>query len=391
MTPADLSDRLPADVVSEAISWRRHFHAHPELAFNERKTADFIATQLKAWGLAVHEGLGGTGVVGTLSRGTSRRSIAIRADMDALPLEEHTGVPHASSAQGIMHACGHDGHVAMALAAARVCAGLSNLDGTVHFIFQPAEEGAGGARRMINDGLFRLFPCDAVYALHNWPALPLGTCVARDGAMMAAFAAFEIVVSGRGCHGAMPHEGSDAVLAACQLVCALQSIVSRNIDPLRAAVVSATQIRAGETFNVIPDSCTIQGTTRWFDSRVGDSLEQRLTDISKAIARAFGCEAEVRYDRRFAATINDPAAASLVRSAARSVPGLRVIDADPSMGSEDFADMLQAVPGCYLWLGGGKPGGSFGLHSPRYDFNDEMVPLGVSLWTSLVREALSRR
>lgn len=391
MMPMNLADALPADVVSEAISWRRDFHAHPELAFNERKTADFVATQLKAWGLVVHEGLGGTGVVGTLSRGTSRRSIAIRADMDALPIEEHTGVPHASSTRGIMHACGHDGHVAMALAAARVCVGLNNLDGTVHFIFQPAEEGAGGARRMIDDGLFRLFPCDAVYALHNWPGLPLGTCVARDGPMMAAFAAFEIVVSGRGCHGAMPHEGSDAVLAACQLVCALQSIVSRNIDPLQAAVVSATQIRAGETFNVIPDSCTIRGTTRWFDSRVGDRLEQRMTDLSKAVALAFGCDVELRYDRRFAATINDPAAAGLVRAVASSVPGLRVIDADPSMGSEDFADMLQAVPGCYLWLGGGKAGGSFGLHSPRYDFNDEMVPLGIALWTSLVREALGRR
>lgn len=385
----ELVHRLPPDLIAEAVSWRRHLHSQPELAFNERQTADFVASQLGQFGLPVHRGLAGTGVVSTLTRGTGRRTIGIRADMDALPIEERSGTPHASSTPGIMHACGHDGHVAMALAAARVCARLPDLDGTVHFIFQPAEENEGGARRMIEDGLFRFFPCDAVYALHNWPALPLGTCVARDGAMMAALAVFEIKISGRGCHGAMPHEGTDSLLAGCQLVFALQSIVSRNIDPLEAAVVSATQIRAGDTWNVIPDHCIIRGTTRWFADRIGDRLESRITELSRSIAAGFGCEAQVRYERRFPATVNDPAAAHFVRTVVKDVPSLTVIDANPSMGSEDFSFMLQAVPGCYLWLGAGKSGDNPGLHSPCYDFNDEVLPMGVALWVSLVRESLT--
>lgn len=384
----DVEHKLSPGLIAEAVSWRHHLHKHPELAFNERQTADFVAAQLGQCGLTVHRGLGGTGVVGTLKRGTSQRSIAIRADMDALPIEEQSGAPHASTTRGIMHACGHDGHVTMALAAARMCAQLPNLDGTVHFIFQPAEENEGGARRMIEEGLFRLFPCDAVYGLHNWPALPLGTCMARDGAMMAAMGAFEVAISGRGCHGAMPHEGTDSLLAGCQLVTALQSIVSRNIDPLEAAVVSATQIRAGDTWNVIPDRCVIRGTTRWFDNRIGDSLEQRITELSKSIAAGFGCEAQVRYERRFPATINDPAAASFVRTVAGAVPKLTLVDAHPSMGAEDFAVMLQAVPGCYFWLGTGKPEGNPGLHSPRYDFNDEVLPFGIAFWVALVRQSL---
>jgi hippurate hydrolase len=388
MSGIDLAGRLSPDLIAEAVSWRHHLHKHPELAFNERQTADFIASQLGQFGLTVHRGLGGTGVVSTLTSGTSQRTIAIRADMGALPIEEQSGVPHTSSTRGIMHACGHDGHVAMALAAARVCARLPDLDGTVHFIFQPAEEGECGARRMIEEGLFRLFPCDAVYALHNWPALPLGSCVARDGAMLAASAVFEVVISGRGCHGAMPHEGTDSILAGCQLVSSLQSIASRNIDPLEASVVSVTQVHAGSAWSVIPESSVIRGTTRWFDSRIGDVIERRMIELSKAIAAGFGCEAQISYDRRYPATINDSAAASFVRTVADAIPNLTVVNRSPSMGSEDFAEMLQAVPGCYLWLGAGKSGNDHGLHSPCYDFNDELLPLGAALWISLVRKSL---
>lgn len=388
MTEFDLMQRLSSDLIAEAVSWRHHLHRHPELAFKEQRTGDFVASQLGRFGLSVHRGLGGTGVVGTLTRGTSRRTIAIRADMDALPIEEQSGVPYASSTRGLMHACGHDGHVAIALAAARVCARMPNLDGTIHFIFQPAEEGEGGARRMIDEGLFRLFPCDAVYALHNWPALPVGSSVARDGAMLAASAVFEIIVSGRGCHGAMPHEGTDSILAGCQLVSALQSIASRNIDPLQASVVSVTQVNAGNAWSVIPESSVIRGTTRWFDDYTGDIIERRMIELSKSVAAGFGCEAQVSYDRRYPATINDSAAASFVRSVVDSLPNLTMVDLPPSMGSEDFSVMLQAIPGCYVWLGGGRLDDNHGLHSSRYDFNDELLPLGVALWVSLVQKSL---
>jgi hippurate hydrolase len=385
-----MTNSLSSEVISEAASWRRHLHRHPELAYREHKTADFIASQLTQFGLSVHRGLAGTGVVGTLSRGTSRRVIAIRADMDALPIQEYSGAPHASAQPGVMHACGHDGHVTMALAAARICAAAAHLDGTVHFIFQPAEENEGGGRRMVEDGLFRLFPTDAIYALHNWPSLPVGCCVARDGAMMAAFAVFEIVISGRGCHSALPHEGTDTILVAAQLISALHTLTSRNIDPLEAGIVSATQIHAGDTWNVIPASCTIRGTTRWFDDGVGATLERRILDLSSSIASGFGCEARVEYDRRYPATINDPSAAKLIRSlASASGSHLEVLDTRPSMASEDFSFMLQHTPGCYFWLGAARGAETPGLHSPHYDFNDELLPVGIKLWVSLVKQALA--
>lgn len=380
---------LPAEFITDAVAWRRHLHQHPELAYNEHKTADFIASQLAQWGLKIHRGLGGTGVVGTLTRGSRQRSIAVRADMDALPMDEQSGAAHSSSTRGVMHACGHDGHVTMALTAARICAGLPDLDGTVHFIFQPAEEGQCGARRMIEDGLFRMFPCDAVYALHNQPLLPLGTCVARDGVMQAACGLFEIQITGRGCHGGRPHQGIDALLAGCQLVTSLQSVVSRNVDPLEAAVVSVTQMRAGETFNVIPEHCSIMGTTRWFDEATGDRIEQRVRELAGAITAAFGCAAQVNYERRFPATVNSPSAAHFIRSVAATVSGLTVVDRLPTTGAEDFSEMLRIVPGCFFWLGTGKSDNDPGLHSPRYDFNDEALPLGAALWVSLVRESLS--
>lgn len=378
---------ITADLIEQAVAWRRDIHAHPELAYNERRTAELVATQLVSFGLKVHRGLGGTGVVGTLSRGTSRRSIAIRADMDALAMEEQSGATYASNTRGVMHACGHDGHVAIALAAARVCAGLPDLDGTVHFVFQPAEEGSAGARKMVEDGLFRLFPVDAVYALHNWPGLQLGACVARDGAMMAANAVFEVLVRGRGAHAAMPHLGRDPVLAACHLVTALHTIVSRSIDPLQSCVVSAAQIRAGEAHNVIPESCFVRGSVRWYDDRVGDLIEGRFADMVRSIPAGFGCEGTLRYERRYPATINAPSAAARVRGIVQRLPRLSLVDAEPSMASEDFAFMLQAVPGCYLWLGAGS---EHGLHSPFYDFNDELIPLGAALWVSLIGETLAR-
>lgn len=389
MSGTQVTDELSSDLIAEAISWRRHLHQHPELAFNEWQTADFIASELGRFGLTVHRGLAGTGVVGTLTRGTSKRAVGIRADMDALAIQEQSAVRHASRSSGIMHACGHDGHVAIALAAACACAGMPDLDGTVHFIFQPAEEAEGGARRMIEEGLFRLFPCEAVYALHNWPTLPLGTCVVRDAAMMAAMGIFEIVIAGHGCHGAMPHEGSDSILAGCQLVSALQSIVSRNVDPLEASVVSVTQIRAGDSFNVIPDTCVVLGTTRWFDDSVGERLEHRVMELSRSIAAAFGCKAQVRYERRFPASINDPSAARFVRAIVNRSRNLAMVDARPSMGAEDFAFMLQAVPGCYVWLGSATSGSNPGLHSSRYDFNDGLLPLGATLWISVIRQSLA--
>jgi hippurate hydrolase len=280
----------------------------------------------------------------------------------------------------------------MLLAAARVCAQIEDLDGTAHFIFQPAEEAEGGGRRMVEDGLFQRFPCDEIFALHNWPTLPLGTFVARSGPMMAALALFEIEVSGRGCHGAMPHEGVDPIVAATHMTTAFQSIVSRNVDPLQAAVISTTQIHAGDSWNAICDRCVIRGTTRWLDDRVGDLLEQRLSELSKSIAQGFGCEARVMYTRRYPATVNDAASASFVRSVAAAAPtSLSLLDVPPSMASEDFAFMLQAVRGAYFWLGSGKPGVTHGLHSSQYDFNDDLLPTGVALWASVVRNALNSR
>jgi len=380
---------LSQEVISEAVAWRHHLHKHPELAYQERQTADFIATQLSRFGLSVHRGLGGTGVVGTLTRGTSRRTIGIRADMDALPIHEKNSLPHASTHAGVMHACGHDGHVAIALAAARVCASLPGLDGTVHFIFQPAEEGEGGARRMIEDGLFKLFPCDAIYALHNWPALPVGTCAVRDGPMLAASAVFEVVISGQGCHGAMPHQGVDPIIAASHLVCALQSIASRNVDPLAAAIVSVTQFHSGDAWSVIPESCMLRGTTRWFKDEVGEVIERRMKQLVQSTADAFNCKAELRYRNCYPATINDSAAVQVVKTVIGNASlDLRLVETDPTMGSEDFAEMLRVVPGCYVWLGGARSAADHGLHSCHYDFNDDALPLGTRLWASLVQESL---
>lgn len=383
-----MSDVVSSELVEEARQWRLDLHRHPELAYQEHRTGDFVAGKLAEYGFEVHRGIGQTGVVGTLKRGTSSRSIALRADMDALPILEQTGAVHASITPGTMHACGHDGHVSMLLAAAKIAAGRSDLNGILHIVFQPAEEVEGGARAMIEDGLFEHIQADAIYGLHNWPALAPGKVVARDGPMMAAFGTFDLDIIGAGSHGAMPHEGADPVLAAGQVVSALQAIASRNVSPLRASVVSVTQIHGGDAYNVIPETVTLRGTTRWFEPDVGDLIEKRMAEVASSVAVAFNCRADLRYQRRYPATINDACAAAFLRNAASSI-NLEVIETDPSMAAEDFAFMLEKKPGAYLWLGAGKEGENPGLHSPRFDFNDYVLADGIRLWNSIISNALA--
>ncbi|GAB1584035.1 M20 aminoacylase family protein [Phyllobacterium phragmitis] len=378
---------IPGAEIEEAVNWRHHLHANPELAFEEHKTSDFIAGKLSEWGYTIKTGYGKTGVVGSLQRGTSSRAVGIRADIDALPIVERSGVSYASKTPGRMHACGHDGHVAMALAAARAASRLS-FDGTVHFVFQPAEENEGGGRAMVEDGLFRDFPMDDIYAMHNWPGLDLGQCVARDAEMMAAFGTFEIKVRGRGAHGAMPHEGADPIVAASQIVAGLQTIASRNISPLQSAVVSATQIHGGDAWNVIPEEVVIRGTTRWFEADIGRKIVERIGGLAASVAAGYGCTADVDHTARYPATINNPGCARFVRELGARVGGIEVVDALPSMAAEDFAFMLREIPGCYFWLGARKEGTNPGLHSPYFDFNDRLLPLGANMWVSLVQERL---
>ncbi len=375
--------------LAEATAWRHDLHRHPELAFEENRTSAFIVEKLQLWGFSVRSRFAGTGVIGSLTRGTSKRAIGIRADMDALPIIEKSGVDYVSETLGKMHACGHDGHVTMALAAAKAVSKLE-FDGTVHFIFQPAEENEGGAREMVREGLFKDFPVDAVYGLHNWPALDIGTCVARDDAMMAAFGTFEIELIGKGAHGAMPHEGVDPVVAAAQLVTALQTISSRNVSPLESAVVSVTQMHGGDAWNVIPESMIIRGTTRWFLPDVGETIARRIRAISTSIAEGFGCAARVDYEERYPSTINTADNARKIRDLATSPDlGLKVLDEAPSMAAEDFAFMLQEKPGCYFWLGSRRDGTNPGLHSPYYDFNDALLPIGANFWIRLVTSELA--
>ena len=379
---------LPADHVEEAVRWRRHLHERPELGFEEIQTSAFVASKLSEWGYVVGGGYGKTGLVATLSKGTSSKSIGIRADMDALPIMEATSLPYASKTPGVMHACGHDGHVASALAAARSLTSVA-FDGSVKFIFQPAEENEGGARVMMEDGLFRDHQIDAVFGMHNWPALPVGALVARPDQMMAAFGTFEIIIKGKGAHGAMPHEGADPVVAASQLVTALQTISSRNVSPLQSAVVSVTQIHGGDAWNVIPEQVALRGTTRWFDEEVGEQIQHRVRQVATLVAEGLGCEAFVDYLVRYPATINDPTQAAIVRQVGATHAAITVVDALPSMAAEDFAFMLRDRPGCYFWLGAARSeGGNPGLHSSRYDFNDAVLPLAANLWVSLVESEL---
>ncbi|WP_333814721.1 amidohydrolase [Tabrizicola sp.] len=347
-----------------------------------------VAGKLAEYGFEVSRGLGVTGVVGTLRRGSSHRSIALRADMDALPIHEQTGLPHASSQPGMMHACGHDGHTAMLLAAARHAASRKDLHGVLHVIFQPAEEVEGGARQMIEDGLFDQISPDRVFGMHNWPDTAPGSVAAPDGAMMSAFGTFDITIAGRGAHGAMPHQSADPVLAASQIVSSLQVIAARNVSPLDSVVVSVTKIHGGDAYNVIPEAVKLAGTTRWFTPEGADLIERRLTEVAQHVAAGFECRAEVLHERRYPATVNDAGAARFVRDIAAGA-GFAIASPPPSMGAEDFSFMMERKPGCYIWLGARKEGENPMLHSPRFDFNDAVLRDGIRLWNQLISGALA--
>ncbi|HRL20673.1 MAG TPA: M20 aminoacylase family protein [Alcaligenes sp.] len=383
----------------EIAAIRRDLHAHPELAFEETRTADQVAHWLKQWGIPVHRGLGITGVVGIV-RGTGGDgpSVGLRADMDALPMQELNEFDHKSRHDGKMHACGHDGHTAMLLGAARYLAEHRDFAGTVYLIFQPAEEGFGGAREMINDGLFEQFPMQAVFGLHNWPGMPAGTFGVRPGAMMASSNTFKIRIEGKGAHGGMPNLGVDPVVTAVQLAQSLQSIVSRNVDPLEPVVLSITQIHAGSADNVIPNDALMSGTVRTFSNEALEQVEQRMRELTEHTCAAFGCRAQFSFDRRYPPTLNDPAQAAFCAQVIRELVGEERLRQDirPSMGAEDFSFMLQEVPGCYVWLGNGdgdhrSHGHGLGpcmLHNGSYDFNDTLIPVGASYWVKLALDWL---
>ena len=382
-----------SDWQAEHTAWRHNLHAHPEIAFEEKYTSDFVASRLQEFGLTVHRGLAGTGVVGTLTTSASNgRSIGLRADMDALPIEERTQLPYQSLNPGRMHACGHDGHTTMLLAAARYLAKTKNFSGTVHFIFQPAEENEGGGRVMVEQGLFDQFPCEEVFGMHNWPGIPIGEFAVRPGPIMASFDIFEVIIHGRGSHAAKPQLAVDPIVVASHLVTALQSIVSRNIDPLDQAVVSVTQISAGDTWNVIPESAVIRGTTRSFRADLQDLMEDRIRQISQGIGQALGAGVEVRYERRYPATVNEANSTETAAAVAIDVVGAAHVNRDPqpSMGAEDFAFMLHERPGCYIWAGNGSSEGNRLLHNPHYDFNDNLIPVGAAYWVRLAERLLAK-
>ncbi|MDZ5697471.1 M20 aminoacylase family protein [Chelativorans sp. M5D2P16] len=372
--------------IAEAIAWRHDLHRHPELGFQETRTSKLIAGLLEGWGWRVHCGLAETGVVARLGEGS--RSIGLRADIDALPIEEATGLDYASAHPGKMHACGHDGHTAMLLLAARQIAAEGVAGGSVMLIFQPAEENDGGARVMIEDGLFREFPCDAVFGIHNWPGLTPGRLVACDAEMMAAFAVFEIIIEGRGGHAAMPEQSDGVVAAAARMAAALQELPARRLSPLVPGVLSVTQIHTGSAWNVCPDRAVLRGTARWFLPQAGDEIEARLSEVVHGVAAAHGCRASVDYQRRYPATINSAAEAALVRRVGETM-GLDTSETEPSMASEDFAFMLNEKPGAYIWLGAAREGDNPGLHSPHFDFNDAVLPTGAEFWVRLVRQVLA--
>jgi amidohydrolase len=382
-----------ADYHADMTAWRHDIHSHPETAFDEHRTAEFVAGRLQEFGIEVHRGLAGTGVVGTLKGARpGSRSIALRADMDALHIHEKNHFDYVSANPGKMHACGHDGHTTMLLGAARYLAETRNFGGTVHFIFQPAEENEGGGRVMVEQGLFETFPVDAVFGMHNWPGMPVGQFAVRPGAMMAAFDIFEITVKGKGTHAALPHLGIDPVVAAAQIATGLQTITSRNTHPLDSAVVSVTQIHGGDTWNVIPDEVVLRGTTRSFKPEVQDAIEAAMRRIAEGTAAALGAQVELRYERRYPPTINSEAETEIAAGVAAEVVGAGNVDRNllPTMGSEDFAFMLRERPGCYIFVGNGTGAKGVGLHNPHYDFNDEILPVGASYWARLVERVLAR-
>jgi amidohydrolase len=384
---------------SELETIRRDIHAHPELSYEEQRTADVVAQCLTGWGIPVVRGLGVTGVVGIIKSGTSDRAIGLRADMDALPMQELNTFEHASRHAGKMHACGHDGHTAMLLGAAHYLSQNRNFDGTVYLIFQPAEEGGAGARRMIEDGLFDKFPMDAVYGMHNWPGIKAGTFAVVPGPMMASSNEFRVVVKGKGAHAAQPHRGIDPVMVAVQIAQAWQTIISREKNPLDAAVLSITQIHAGSATNVIPDEAVLIGTVRTFSTGVLDLIERRMHEMAGGVAAGFGASVDFSFKRNYPPLVNDLEKTAFAIDAMRAVVGPDNVNAnvEPTMGAEDFAFMLQAKPGCYVFIGNGEGEHRLGghglgpcqLHNGSYDFNDQLLPIGASYWVRLVEMSLA--
>ena len=380
------------DYQDELTAIRRDIHAHPELAFAERRTADLVAAKLAEFGCEVDRGLAGTGVVGTIRRGNSPAAIGLRADMDALPIQEMNDFAHRSTDDGKMHACGHDGHTTMLLGAAKYLTATRNFQGTVHLIFQPAEEGGGGGRVMVEEGLFAKFPCDAVFALHNKPGIAVGQIAAKAGPLLAASDRWDIRISGHGTHAAHPHLGIDPFVVGAEIVLALQTIVSRTVDPLDSAVVSVGFMRGGSAYNAIPDTLHLGGTARSFRPQVQDAIERRIGEIARGIAAAHGATAEADYRRSYPPTINHAAETEFAAEVAAEICGRDQVirDIPPSMGGEDFSFMLNARPGAMLWLGNGPGEGDCFLHNARYDFNDDALPIGVSFLARLAERFLEK-
>ena len=393
--------RMIKSILADAAaiaSIRRDIHAHPELRFEENRTADLIARTLEGWGIPVHRGLGKTGVVGIVRNGTSHRAVGLRADIDALPMTEHNHFAHASRHVGKMHACGHDGHTAMLLAAAKHLAKYRNFDGTVYLVFQPAEEGGAGALEMIRDGLFDLFPMEAIFGAHNWPGLGVGQFALRPGPTFASSNEFRITIRGKGAHAAMPHNGIDPVPVACQMVQAFQTILTRNMHPLDTGVISVTKIHAGEAVNVVPDDCVLEGTVRTFAEDVLEMIERRMRTIAESTCAAFDARCEFEFRRQYPATVNHVAETEFAwRVLGELVGPQNVLDFRPTMGAEDFSFFLQAKPGCYFLIGngdgehreGGHGLGPCMLHNPSYDFNDALIPIGGSAWVHIAEAWLS--
>jgi amidohydrolase len=390
-------DSILADAAS-ITTLRRDIHAHPELCFEEQRTSDLIAKALTDWGIPIHRGMGTTGVVGIVKSGTSSRAVGLRADIDALPMTEHNHFAHASQHAGKMHACGHDGHTAMLLGAAKHFAKQRDFDGTVYLIFQPAEEGGGGAREMIKDGLFDKFPMEAIFGAHNWPGMKVGQFGVKSGPCFASSNEFKITIHGKGSHAALPHNGVDPVPIACQMVQGFQTIITRNKRPIDAGVISVTMIHAGEATNVVPDSCVIEGTVRTFTLDVLDMIEQRMQAVAEHTCAAFGAHCEFVFERNYPPTINHDAETAFFRHVAADVAGKdNVLEFEPTMGAEDFSYFLQAKPGCYFLIGNGDGAhrslghgeGPCMLHNPSYDFNDDLIPLGATMWVRLAQAWLA--
>jgi len=392
-----LIDSILADAAAIAAV-RRDIHAHPELCFEEQRTSDVIAKQLTDWDVPIHRGMGKTGVVGIIRNGSSARAVGLRADIDALPMTEHNRFAHASQYAGKMHACGHDGHVAMLLAAAKHLSKHRNFDGTVYVVFQPAEEGGGGAREMIKDGLFDKYPMEAIFGAHNWPGMQVGQFAIKSGPSFASSNEFKITIRGKGAHAAMPHNGVDPVPVACQMVQAFQTIITRNKRPIDAGVISVTMIHTGEATNVVPESCVIEGTVRTFTLEVLDLIERRMRSIAEHTSAAFEASCEFEFARNYPPTINHASETEFARQVMSELVGAdNVLEFEPTMGAEDFSYFLLEKPGAYFLIGngdgshrqGGHGMGPCMLHNPSYDFNDDLIPLGATLWVRLAESWLA--